>query len=124
MGEKISKNSVISNLIWRFAERCGAQGVSFIVLLYLARLLDPSDYGTVGLLNVFIAIANVFIDSGFGNSLIQKKDADEVDFSSVFYFSLGLSIILYIILFFASPLIANFYSQPILTNLFRVMAIS
>ena len=124
MDNKISRKDVITNLIWRFAERCGAQGVSFLVSIFLARLLEPSDYGVIGLLNVFIAIANVFIDGGFGNSLVQKKDSDEVDFSSVFYFSLVLSIILYIILFFTAPLIAEFYSQPILTNIFRVMSIS
>ena len=124
MNNKISRKNIISNLIWRFAERCGAQGVAFIVSIFLARLLEPTDYGVIGLLNVFIAIANVFIDSGFGNSLIQKKDADEVDFSSVFYFSLVFSIILYIVLFFLAPFIATFYEQPILTNLFRVMAVS
>ena len=82
-----SKGTVISNLIWRFAERCGAQGVAFVVSLVLARLLAPEDYGTIALVTVFTTILQVFVDSGLGNALIQKKDADDVDFSSVFYFN-------------------------------------
>ena len=102
------KNKTLNNMIWRFAERCGAQGVAFIVSIVLARLLDPSVYGTVALLTVFTTILNVFVDSGMGNSLIQKKDADELDFSTVFIFNMGMCLVLYVILFLASPLIANF----------------
>ena len=79
--------TVISNLVWRFAERCGAQLVSFIVSIVLARILAPEDYGTIALVTVFTAILQVFVDSGLGTALIQKKDADEIDFSSVFYFN-------------------------------------
>ena len=82
------RSVTISNLVWRFAERCGAQGVSFIVSVVLARLLDPSVYGTIALITVFTAILQVFIDSGMGNALIQKSDADQLDFSTVFYFNL------------------------------------
>ena len=77
----MEKMTVISNLVWRFAERCGAQLVSFIVSIVLARILAPEDYGTIALVTVFTAILQVFVDSGLGTALIQKKDADEIDFS-------------------------------------------
>ena len=80
------KEQVVSNLIWRFMERCGAQMVSFVVSIVLARLLLPEHYGLVAFFSVFITILNVFVDSGFGNALIQKKDADYRDFSTVFFF--------------------------------------
>lgn len=79
------KASIISNFIWRFAERCGAQLVTFIVSIVLARILSPKDYGTIALVTVFTTILQVFVDSGLGTALIQKKDADDIDFSSVFF---------------------------------------
>lgn len=79
------KEQVVSNLIWRFMERCGAQLVSFVVSIVLARLLMPEEYGRVALITVFISVLNVFVDSGFGNALIQKKNADNKDFSTVFF---------------------------------------
>ena len=115
---------VVSNLFWSFLERIGAQGVSFIVSCVLARLLDPALYGTIALVQVFIVILGVFVDSGMGNSLIQKKDADDLDFSSVFFFNLVMSIFLYVGLFFASPLIASFYERPELTPVIRVMGLT
>ena len=81
-------NKVFSNFIWRFAERCGAQLVTFVVSIVLARILLPEDYGKIALITVFTTILQVFVDSGLGTALIQKKDADELDFSSVFYFNL------------------------------------
>ena len=81
----MSKNSFLSNFIWRFAERCGAQLVTFIVSVVLARILVPEDYGQIALITVFTTIMQVFVDSGLGTALIQKKDADDLDFSSVFY---------------------------------------
>ncbi len=118
------KTKTLSNMIWRFAERCGAQGVAFIISIVLARLLDPDVYGTVALLTVFTTILNVFVDSGLGNALIQKKDADELDFSTVFIVNMGLCIVLYVILFMASPLIADFYGDPELTPLMRVLGLT
>lgn len=118
-----SKNT-ITNFLWRFAERCGAQGVSFIVSLVLARLLSPDDYGTVALMTVFISILSVFIDSGFSAALIQKKDADELDFSSIFYFNLVSCGLMYLILFFAAPLISAFYGRPEMTAMLRVLGIT
>ncbi|MDY4507792.1 MAG: lipopolysaccharide biosynthesis protein [Candidatus Faecousia sp.] len=118
-----SKNT-ITNFLWRFAERCGAQGVSFIVSLVLARLLSPDDYGTVALMTVFISILSVFIDSGFSAALIQKKDADELDFSSIFYFNLVSCGLMYLILFFAAPLISAFYGRSEMTAMLRVLGIT
>lgn len=117
------KSKVISGLIWKFAERISAQLVTFIVSIVLARLLSPSHYGAVAIVNIFIALANVFVVSGFGNSLIQKRDADDTDFSSVFYFNILMSIVMYIIVFYSAPIIADFYSMPILTPVLRVMGL-
>ena len=95
-------NKVFTNLIWRFLERSGAQGVTVIVSLVLARLLSPEIYGTVALVTVFIAILQVLVENGFGTALIQKRDADDLDFSSVFFFNLVLCLILYLLVFFAA----------------------
>lgn len=111
-------------MIWRFLERCGAQGVTFLVSVLLARLLDPSVYGIVALVTVFTAILQVFVDSGMGNALIQKKDADDLDFSSVFYFNLLACILLYIFMFLVAPLIASFYNMPDLTPVIRVSSLT
>lgn len=116
-------NSVISNLIWRFLERCGAQGVTLIVSIILARLLDPSVYGTVALITVFTSIIQVFVDSGMGSALIQKKNADDLDFSSVFYFNVFICVILYLLMFFSAPFIADFYHLPELTHMIRVLSL-
>ena len=118
------RNKVISSLFWRFAERVGAQGVAFIVSLILARLLAPEVYGTIALVTVFTSILNVFVDSGFGNALIQKKDADDLDFSSVFYFNVVICCVLYLIMFFAAPFIAKFYRDNTLTPVIRVLSLT
>ena len=118
-----NKQSVINNFFWRFMERCGAQGVTFVVSIILARLLDPSVYGTVALVSVFMLIMQVFVDSGMGNALIQKKDADDLDFSSVFWFNIAMCTLLYLIMFFAAPFISSFYGIPELTLIVRVMSL-
>ena len=118
----MSSTNVITNFFWRFLERCGAQGVTFIVSIVLARLLDPTVYGTVALVTIFTTIMQVFVDSGMGNALIQKKDADDLDFSSVFYFNMAMCSVLYLIMFFAAPLIASFYRMPELTAIVRVLS--
>ena len=117
------KTSILSNIMWRFMERCGAQAVSFIVSLILARLLSPNDYGTIALVMVFISILNVFVDGGFGNSLIQKKNADDIDFSSVFFFNISICIIIYILMYFVAPYIAEFYNRSNLTSVIRVLSL-
>ena len=120
-----NKKGLINNLVWKFAERMAAQMVTMIVSVVLARLLDPSHYGTVAIVTIFITLANVFVSDGFGSALIQKKDADELDYSSVLYFNIVLSIFLYLILFFAAPFIADFYGEgyEILTPVFRVLGL-
>lgn len=120
----MENTKVFTNFIWRFLERCGAQGVTFIVSIVLARLLDPAVYGTVALVTVFTTIMQVFIDSGFGVALIQKKDADDLDFSSVFFFNISMCIFLYALMFFAAPLIARFYDKPELTPMVRVLSLT
>lgn len=120
----MTRTTTITNFIWRFAERCGAQLVTFIVSIVLARLLAPEDYGVIALVTVFTTILQVFIDSGLGTALIQKKDADDLDFSSVFYFNLIVCLTLYGVMFLAAPLIAKFYSNPIYVPLVRVLSLT
>lgn len=124
-GKSLDKSkNVISNFFWRFAERCGAQIVAFIVSIVLARVLAPEVYGTVALVTVFTNILNVFINSGLGNALIQKKDADNIDFSTVFFFNLFMCLGLYALLFFTAPCIASIYNNSELIPLIRVLGIT
>ncbi len=118
------KSKILTSLIWKFAERCGAQGISFIVSIILARILAPEAYGTVALMSVFITILNVFIDSGMGSAIVQKKDADELDYSTVFTFNLGMCIVLYIGLFFAAPYIAGFYDDMSMVEPLQVLGLT
>lgn len=122
--EAALKNKTITNLLWRFMERIGAQLVAFIVSIILARILAPEYYGLIALVTVITSILNVFVDSGLGNALIQKKGADDLDFSSVFYFNLLFCILLYLLLFFLAPLIARFYNNIQLTQVIRVLGIT
>lgn len=123
MSEKSLKKVMFSSLLWKFGERISAQMISLIVSIVLARLLAPEEYGVVTLVMVFITIANVFVSSGFGNALIQKKDADNIDFSSVFFINIGVGFALYCVLFFCAPAIASFYKMPELTPILRVLGI-
>ena len=118
------RKKVFSNFIWRFLERVGAQGVTLIVSIVLARILDPELYGTIALVTVFISILQVFIDSGMGLALVQKKDSDDVDFSSVFFFNVLMCGLLYVLMFFSAPLIAKFYGMPELTAVIRVLSLT
>ena len=120
----IDKNTTVKNFIWRFAERCGAQLVTFVVSIVLARILSPDDYGTVALVTVFTTILQVFVDSGLGTALIQKKNADDLDFSSVFYFNFVVCLVLYAGMFLAAPLIASFYNDLTLTPIIRVISLT
>ena len=122
--KKVGGITVVSNLFWRLFERIGAKGVEFIVSIVLARVLMPEVYGRVALITVFTTILQVFVDSGLGNALIQKKDADNVDFSTVFYFNIAFCIALYALLFFAAPFIAAFYKDPGLTGPIRVLGLT
>lgn len=122
--ENTTENKIIiRSLIYKFMERTGYQGVAFLVQIILARLLSPSDYGIISMLTIFITVSQVFVQSGLNTALIQKKEADEEDFSSVFYISLTVAIILYGLLFVASPIISEFYNMPELKNVLRVLAL-
>lgn len=118
------RQNVVSNLIWRFMERCGSQLVSLVVQIVLARLLAPELFGVVAKVTIVTTILLVFVDSGMANSLIQKKDPDDLDFSSVFFFNLVFCLVLYVLLFFASPWLAVFYKDESLTAIFRVLGLS
>lgn len=120
----MDNKNVVNNFIWRFAERCGAQAVTLIVSIVLARILTPGDFGTVSLVMVFTTIMQVFVDSGLGTALIQKKDADDLDFSSVFYFNFAVCLILYAVMFMAAPLIAGFYNDTSLILIIRVISLT
>lgn len=116
--------NILKGFIWRFAERCGAQLVSFLVSVLLARILVPKDYGTIALVTIFTAILQVFVDSGLSTALVQKKDADDLDFSSVFYFNFAVCLILYAGMYIAAPYIAAFYNDPSLTSVIRVISLT
>mgnify|MGYP003283432963 FL=1 len=119
-----NQKTVLSNMLWRFAERCGAQGVSFIVSVILARMLLPEEYGVVSIITIFTSILNLFLDSGFKNALIQKRDADEIDYSTVFYFNIMMGVTLYIFMFWVSPFIANFYEMEAMTPYIRILSLT
>lgn len=123
MSEITNGKKIVSGMVWRFGEKITAQSVSLIVSIVLARILMPEDYGIVAIVNIFIAIAEIFVTSGLGTALIQKKDATQTDFSTLFWCNIVLSMVLYAIVFVASPLIAYFYDMPQLTPVLRVFAI-
>ncbi len=118
------KKQAVTNIIWKFAERILAQAISFVVTIILARILSPQEFSTVSVVTIFFTIANVFISGGLNTALIQKKDADAEDYSSVLCVSTGISVVFYIILFMAAPWIAKIYRQEQLVQIIRVMAIS
>ena len=119
----ISTGVVVTNFIWKFAERCGAQLISFVVSIILARILMPSAYGVIALCMVFIYILQVFADSGLGTALIQKKKPDNLDYSTVFFTNIGISLILYAGMWIGAPYIAEFYDMPSLVPLIRVLSL-
>lgn len=123
MNSESLKKSIFSGVFWKFSERILAQGVSFIVSVILARILMPSDYGIVALILVFINLANVFVTSGFSTALVQNKDANSVDFSTNFYCSLAISLLVYLVLFIFAPYIEDFYSMDGLSLVLRVFAL-
>ncbi|MBR5192030.1 MAG: lipopolysaccharide biosynthesis protein [Clostridia bacterium] len=125
MSNKVENSGmkIAQNTLWAFFERFGSQIVSFIVSIVLARFILPDDYGVIAIVTLFIGIANVFVTGGFSNALIQKKEVDHVDFSSVLYFGMGFSICLYLLLFFVAPYISLYFRIEELTTLLRIMGI-
>lgn len=124
MSEINIKKMVISGAVWKFAERIIAQTVSLMVSIIIARLLEPSAYGVVSIVTVFFSFANVIISGGFNTALIQKKNADRDDYNTVFTISFAVAFLLYLILFFAAPYMAELYKQDILLHIIRVLGLS
>ena len=127
MGESRKDHSgskVMSGFIWRLFERVGAKGVELIVSLVLAKMLDTELFGSIVLVLVVINIMQVFVDSGLGNALIQKKDSDNKDFSTVFFFNIVFCAVLYTILYFTAPYFAAFYDDLSLTPVIRVLGLT
>lgn len=122
MGEL--KDKTLSGVKWSAIGRFSTQGISFVIGILLARILTPSDYGVIGMIGIFMAIAQTFIDSGFGSALIRKKDCSDTDYSTAFYFNIAVGIVSYLILFFSAPLIADFFKTPILIDIVRVLSIN
>lgn len=120
----ISRGTIIKSILWRFFEKISVQGVQFIVTIVLARVLSPAEFGIIALISIFIILSNVIVEGGLTTALIQKKDADNIDFSTIFYTNLAVSLSLYIILFLAAPFIASFYDEPQLTSVVRVLSIT
>lgn len=113
----------MTSLMWKILERGGAQGVQFIIQVILARLLLPKDFGMIAIVMVFISLANVFVQGGLNKALVQKKDSDSKDFSSVLFVSLVMAATLYMVIFLLSPYISNFYDESRLTNVLRVLSL-
>ena len=124
MPEELRKHTVIHSLFWKFFERTSVQVISFVVTIVLARLLNPKEYGAIALVLVFVNLANVIVDGGLNTALIQKKNSDQTDFSTIFYASLTIATLLYIIIYFSAPYIAAFYRNPSLEPVVKVLGIS
>ena len=118
------KSKTLNGLFWSLADSFGAYFIRFGFSIAIARTLSPSDYGLIGMIIIFIAIGNILTESGFSMALIQKKNATNADFSTIFYFNLMVSIIIYWILFFSAHFIADFYNEPILVNVIRISALT
>jgi len=123
MDTATSKKTITTNLLWKILELGGTQGIQAVVSILLARILTPSEVGTIGLITIFLTIANTLVQSGFATALIQKKDVNDDDFSSVLWVSCGFALIMYAILYLCAPLVADFYEMEILTSLLRVTGI-
>lgn len=122
--EESLKNKTVKGIVWSSVERFSVQGIQFLVMIVMARLLTPKDYGLVGMVAIFIAVAQSLVDSGFSQALIRKQNRTETDNSTVFYFNIVVGILLYLVLFAIAPWVAVFYDSPELTALMRVICLS
>jgi len=123
MEQSTLKKKTVVGLFWTFSDLIANQGIKFVIQVILARLLVPKDFGVIGMITVFIAISQSFIDSGFTNALIRDKEPSQEDYSTVFYFNLFMAVLMYIALFFSADAISNFFKEPQLTAILRVLAI-
>lgn len=117
------KAKAFKGLAWNSIESIAVRGVSFVISVIIARLVSPEAYGLIGMLSVFIAVSTLFVESGFSRALVQRKNCTQTDFSTVFYFNLGVSVLIYVALYVAAPYIAQFYHAPELTLLTRVLSL-
>lgn len=122
--EQNTKKDLLKGVFWNGLEKVLTKGSTFVIGIILARLLAPSDYGLMGMLTIFVMLSNVIIEGGFAKALIQKKDCDNADYSTAFISNVGVSLLIYVILFFSAPLVANFYDEPKLIALLRILAIN
>lgn len=118
------KGKTVKGVAWSALERFSVQGVSFVVMIIMARMLSPNEYGLVGMLTVFLAISQSLVDSGFSQALMRKMDRTETDNSTAFYFNVVVGIFMYVLLCLCAPMIANFYDEPLLTDITRVIGLS
>lgn len=117
------KGKLKSGIIWNTIEKLSVQGVTFLMGVVLARLLDPTDYGLIGMLGIFMALSTTLVDSGMSNALVQKHDCTDMDFSTAFVINMAMSVFIYLVLFICAPFIADFYEEPLLCDLTRVLAL-
>ena len=118
------RSQLLHGVAWNFIEKVLMRGASFIIGIILARLLSPSDFGLIGMLAIFVAISNVFIEGGLAKALIQRKDCQDIDFSTAFVANVSMSLVIYVVLFLTAPLIADFYDEPILTDITRILSLN
>ncbi|MET4141622.1 lipopolysaccharide biosynthesis protein [Pedobacter sp. UYP1] len=118
----VLKDKAIKGVAWSFVDNIANSGITFIVGIVLARLLSPAEFGILGMITVFIAVSNSIIDSGFSQALIRKIDVKGIDYNTVFFFNLAIGFVLFLVLFFSSPYIGEFFKEPRLVNVTRVMA--
>lgn len=122
MAESANK-SIVKSLFWTYGEKLSTQFVSILVSIILARLLSPDDYGVISIVMVFILFCDIFVTGGFSQALVQKKDADDLDFNSMFICSCVMSLLLYGVIFLGAPFIANFYERPVIAPVLRVLGL-
>ena len=118
------RSQLLHGVAWNFIEKVLMRGASFVIGIILARLLSPSDFGLIGMLAIFVAISNVFIEGGLAKALIQRKDCQDIDFSTAFVANVSMSLVIYVVLFLTAPLIADFYDEPILTDITRILSLN
>ncbi|WP_295732404.1 lipopolysaccharide biosynthesis protein [uncultured Muribaculum sp.] len=123
MGDNLGKRA-IKGTIWASVDRIGSMGLQFVVNLVLARLLTPADFGAIGMIMIFILVSQVFVDGGFSSALIQRKDSDQTDFSTIFFWNIGVGMLFYLTVFLGAPFVARFYEMPVLEPVLRVLGVT
>lgn len=123
MAQSSLKQKAASGMVWTAVQKYSTMGIQFISGIILARLLTPYDYGCIGMLSIFMVLAEAFIDGGFGSALIQKKQPTQEDYSTIFFWNLGMAVVMYAVLFFCAPTIARFYNIPLLSSVLRVQGL-